>query len=615
MFSHKQRSCTSHGVCSLRHGLEFSASALGINQGMNSTELNLTPTDLKSKFYNLQTFEDLALLLDVPKSKLYYYAFKADLKKHYKEFEIPKKSGGVRKIVAPSSPLKIIQRKLDLVFRSVYIPKASVHGFVETRSILSNASRHVQKGKKFIFNADLKDFFPSITRYRIEGLLKAQPYNLPKLVAKAISHLCCYEDMLPQGAPTSPVLSNMICAKMDTQLRKLAQNSRCFYTRYADDITFSTTLNSFPPQIATTDEETNALITGDLFRGIVESNGFQLNVKKIRLQPKHKRQEITGLVVNRFPNVQRKYVRQIRAMLHAIETYGIEKAQNEYVAKYASGRKVSLLKVLRGKIEFLKMIRGENNLIYKALSKKLEILDTDYAKYRKSKKEEKPAVGIYVVTEGKSDWKHLKDAFMRFQKNNEYTELLIEFYEYDDDPPMGDAELLKRTNALITDKADKININIFDRDNKEIINKASTDGGNNYKKWTNRLYSFVIPVPSIRPDSDICIELYYSDKDIIRKDKSGKRLFLSSEFDKRSQRHNTENLNCTDRNKFKANKLSIIDTDVYDAKSNPVALAKDRFAKNILYKIEGFEDLDISEFRLIFDMIRKIVKENPLSLS
>lgn len=594
--------------------LEFSSKcSVGIfTKSMSSTKLNLSKDELRSKFYKLHSFEDLALLLDVPKSKLYYYAFKADLRKHYKSFEIPKKNGGTRKIFAPSSPLKIVQHKLNQVFQAVYLPKASVHGFVEKRSILSNANRHVQRGKKFIFNADIKDFFPTITAYRISHLLMAKPYNVPEKLAAAITNLCCFDGLLPQGAPTSPVLSNMICAKMDTQLRKLAQNSKCIYTRYADDITFSTTLRAFPSHIATTDETTKALIAGESFERIVNLNGFSLNHKKIRLQSKHNRQEVTGLTVNVFPNVKRKYVRQIRAMLHALEKFEIEKSQNEFLSKYSNGRKVSFLKVLRGKIEFLRMVKGANDLNYLNFSKKLQILDPSYI-LKIPKETTFPVTKIYITTEGKSDWKHLKASLKYLQSNGEYNDLSIEFKEFGDETPMGDSLLLRRTNGLVTEKYDRININIFDRDNKLIIHDITEDNGNRYKKWTDRLYSFAIPVPSIRSESDVCIELYYSDKDITRKDKNGKRLFLSSEFNKQSHRHNTEDLNCTDRNKFKNDKLTIVDNDVYNNKSEDVALSKNAFADYILNSDNNFQDVDFSEFRLVFNVIRQIIIENVIN--
>ncbi|MFM7372884.1 MAG: reverse transcriptase domain-containing protein, partial [Sphaerospermopsis kisseleviana] len=109
--------------------------------------------------------------------------------------------------------------------------------------MVTNAKNHCNK--KFVLNLDIKDFFPTITQQRIRGVMMSPPYNLPSQIATTISHICCYEGKLPQGAPTSPIISNIVCAKLDSELRLLAKQNKCFYTRYADDITFSTIVKNF----------------------------------------------------------------------------------------------------------------------------------------------------------------------------------------------------------------------------------------------------------------------------------------------------------------------------------------------------------------------------------
>jgi RNA-directed DNA polymerase len=453
-------------------------------------ELTASPEELRQRFFGLETFEDLAHLLEVKKSQLYYYAFIASPEKHYKVFEVPKKTGGTRTIAAPVSPLKIIQTKLNQILQQVYVPKASVHGFVFGRNILTNANRHLENGnrKRYIFNVDLQDFFPSITHFRIVGLLTSEPYELPERVANVIARLCCLGRRLPQGAPTSPVLSNMICAKMDTQLRRLAQVSKCVFTRYADDITFSTSLPTFPSSIATKEDKTGQLIVGEALESIITTNGFKINPRKVRLQTKFDRQEVTGLTVNRFPNVQRTYVRQIRAMLHAWEKYGLEKAQNEFAEKYCKKKgqpAPSFSQVVQGKIEFLRMIRGEDNLIYLQFRDKLSKLDPEF-KPKDRGKAIAQTRSVYVATEGRTDWKHLKSALSRSQAAGEFTTLDIEFWEYEDDPPMNDAELLKRCQYRSGTRLDKTHIYVFDRDKPEIIKQIAVEGVG-YKKWDTNL--------------------------------------------------------------------------------------------------------------------------------
>jgi RNA-directed DNA polymerase len=129
----------------------------------------------------------------------------------------------------------------------------------------------------------------------------------------------------------------MICAKMDSQLQRLAKECRATYTRYADDITFSTTLKEFPEALAyaITEEGQERLVLGDRLVGIITENGFNINEKKVRLQSRGNHQEVTGLTTNQFPNVKRSYVRQIRAMLHA---WARANASKKYEQKKSSYR-------------------------------------------------------------------------------------------------------------------------------------------------------------------------------------------------------------------------------------------------------------------------------------
>jgi RNA-directed DNA polymerase len=212
--------------------------------------LFLTETDEKlvKLFYALKTPEDVASLLDVRYSDLIYWIYRTPVAARYKEFTIPKKSGSSRHIASPSTNIKILQQKLHQVLKAVYNPKPSAHGFVKDRSVRTNAEKHIRR--RYVFNADLQNFFPSINFGRVRGMFMGKPYHLPERVARFLAHLCCYKGVIPQGAPTSPDISNMICAQMDSQLQQLAFANRCTYTRYVDDITFSTSRREFPSTIA-----------------------------------------------------------------------------------------------------------------------------------------------------------------------------------------------------------------------------------------------------------------------------------------------------------------------------------------------------------------------------
>jgi RNA-directed DNA polymerase len=308
---------------------------------------------LEKQFREMKTKRDIAKLLQIRYDRFVFHIYRTPDARKYLKFEIPKKSGENREILSPTRSLKLIQRKLSQVLYSVYSPRPCVHGFTPAKSIVSNAREHV--GKRFVLNIDLKNFFPSINFGRVRGLFIAEPYSCNEEVATVLAKICCHENQLPQGAPTSPVISNMICARMDGQLQKLAKRYKCMYTRYADDITFSTTLSKFPEGLALTAELESGTETvlGEELTSVIQNNGFVVNFRKIRLQHRSNHQEVTGLTVNKFPNVERDYVRKISSMLHVWDKFGVE----------ALERRTSRT-VLYGKIDFLGMVRGRDNPMY-----------------------------------------------------------------------------------------------------------------------------------------------------------------------------------------------------------------------------------------------------------
>lgn len=330
--------------------------------------LKKNPEKLKEEFWNLSSAENIANLLEIRYKDLIYYLYRLPYTKKYYSFEIQKKNGKPRVISSPTASLKILQQKLNYILSVIFIPKLSSHGFVKGRSIKTNASTHLKR--KYVLNIDLKDFFPSINFGRVRGMFMAYPYRLSSSVATVLAQICCYNNELPQGAPTSPIISNMICAKLDSELLYLAKQNKCLFTRYADDITFSTSKKRFPKTIAYTDETTNQIHVGDDLNNIIENNGFSINDEKVWFRARDRRQTVTGLVVNDVVNVNRKYKNQVRAMLHALEKYSPEKTKKEFESKYFNNNtpewkclpKFEL--VLKGKIEYIGMIRGRKSDIY-----------------------------------------------------------------------------------------------------------------------------------------------------------------------------------------------------------------------------------------------------------
>ena len=343
--------------------------------------LGARPDELRAAFYRLTTVEDVAALLEVSKSNLTYHAFRAPKGTRYRTFAIPKRSGGVREIRAPATALRILQRKLNQVFQAVYQPKVGTHGFVAGRGIATNAKPHLRQ--RWVFNVDIKDFFPSINFGRIQGLLMATPYNRPKEVATVLAALCSDEGVLPQGAPSSPVISNMICASMDTQLRRLAQNNKCTYTRYADDITFSTSVPEFPRRIGLVRVTSDGIVSrvGRDLHAIIKRNGFSINETKVRLRSRLERQEVTGLTTNRKLNVQRRYVRQVRAMLNDWRRTSHDAAGERFLKEFDARHRSpttsppEFRQIVYGKLDYLGGIKGRTDRVYSNLVIRARELD------------------------------------------------------------------------------------------------------------------------------------------------------------------------------------------------------------------------------------------------
>lgn len=283
----------------------------------------------------------------------------------YNQFDIAKRSGKARTITAPDPRLKFLQQKLAALLNSIYRVRNPVHGFVPERSVKTNAEAH--GNRRFVVNLDLKDFFPTITEKRVAGLLKS--LNIDERVSGIIARLCCYMGQLPQGAPTSPVLSNMICYRMDTDLLLVAKDSRAIYTRYADDITFS----SYQPLSLLFDGGKPAVgrfspaLLALKIREVIGDNGFLVHPDKAHYADRNSRRIVTGVKINAGLNVDRRYVRRIRAILHSIEKLGIEKADEKHSSL---GGKGTLAAHLRGKISYISYIKGQNDPVVRSLAQR-----------------------------------------------------------------------------------------------------------------------------------------------------------------------------------------------------------------------------------------------------
>ncbi|MGJ7558747.1 reverse transcriptase domain-containing protein [Variovorax sp. RB2P76] len=271
---------------------------------------------------------DLAQAMGIGLAELRFLAWHREVASvsHYQRFTIPKKSGGERHISAPMPRMKRAQYwVLDNILSKMPVHDA-VHGFLPGRSILTNAAPHM--GQDVVINLDLKDFFPSIGMRRVRGVFRQLGYS--SQVASLLALVCTEaptdevqldgtryfvargERVLPQGAPTSPMLTNLLCRRLDARLAASAAKLGFNYTRYADDLTFSA-------------DPAHSRDTGKLLwrvKQIVASEGLTVHPDKQQVMRRHRQQHVTGIVVNDKLSTDRDTLRRFRAVLHQAERHG-----------------------------------------------------------------------------------------------------------------------------------------------------------------------------------------------------------------------------------------------------------------------------------------------------
>jgi len=305
----------------------------------------------------LATPADLAAALGLSIPRLRWLAFHIEVatRVHYVNFTVSKKSGGTRTLSAPHRTLAGVQRWIlhNVVAR---LPvESAAHGFLPGRSILTNARPHA--GKAVVVNLDLENFFPNITFPRVRSVFQRVGYS--PSVSTILALLCTecprkrveYDGKpyhvalaprgLPQGACTSPGLSNQVARRLDRRLAGLAAKLGITYTRYADDISFSGD--------AALDTRVGYLMAR--VRHVAEEEGFTINARKSRVLRRNTAQRVTGLVVNDKPSVSRREMRRLRAILHRARTQGLDRQNRDGRPNFRSW--------LEGKIAYVGMVRPE----------------------------------------------------------------------------------------------------------------------------------------------------------------------------------------------------------------------------------------------------------------
>lgn len=327
-----------------------------VSYGLGNTE-----SDIESLTkYKLPVYKDmvhLAQSMEISLSEMRYLLYHRKVSKntHYHTFTIPKKSGGTRIISAPKSKLKKLQYwVLHNILEAIPLGEYA-HGFIAGKSIQTNALPHV--GKDIVINIDLQNFFPTITFRRIKGLFSKLGYSeqLATIFALICTETPCdkvqmdgvdyyvqnSERVLPQGSPASPAISNLIAWRLDKKIQGLASKYGFTYTRYADDLTFSSSAK----------EEKNIARLLYFIEKIIRSEGLTINTEKTSIMRKSRQQRVTGVVVNEKLNIPRDDYRRFRALLHNIEVNGWKDQHWRH--------SVNLPLSVKGYISFVKMINPD----------------------------------------------------------------------------------------------------------------------------------------------------------------------------------------------------------------------------------------------------------------
>jgi len=312
---------------------------------------------------SLSTPAQLAGSLSIPLLRLRWLAFHSDAStvSHYVRFQIPKKSGGMREIWAPQPKLAAAQSWiLENILSKVPVGDVA-HGFVPGRSTVTNAKPHVKRA--IVVNVDLKDFFPTITFPRVKGIFESLGFS--PAVATVLALLCTESPRreveysgrryfvatgpraLPQGACTSPALSNLAAWGLDRRLAGVAAKLGWTYTRYADDLTFSG--DTLVPKGQKHPKSVGWLLART--RHVCEAEGFEVNEKKVRVQRRNTAQSVTGVVVNEKPSTPRSERRRLRAILHHARFEGLEKQNRDGKENYVAW--------LRGHVAYVQMVNPE----------------------------------------------------------------------------------------------------------------------------------------------------------------------------------------------------------------------------------------------------------------
>lgn len=559
-----------------------------------------------SAFLAVSTRREFSSWLGISDAQLRFLLYGRQSKARYKKVGVPKANGGTRLLEVPIPFLKMLQRKVLPAIADVVRPSGIAFGYVRGRSILDHAANHAKKN--WVINADIEDFFPSIHFGRVRGLFRAPPFSFSDEVATVIAQLCCSDNALPQGAPTSPVLSNLICRSLDRALISFAAKHRLDVSRYSDDICFSTNLRSPPEGLAR--REQGRFSPAEGFAALLDNHGFKLNQRKFRVVHRSGRQLVTGLVVNTGPQMPRKWRRENRSICHAIRKHGDEYA-TESIRKWRRKRiefePKSASSVVLGRTTYnseidLRFKKSANASLLRAYPELSSLIRLAGGLFP-----------IHLITEGKTDLTFLRHAFSNLVQDGKFRGLQIEFSERPEtDVGFGDDALKKHLLELVSFNVPKLTIGLFDCDNPRILNGFGLSAGRSVSvsKTNQRVLAACLPKPVGFSGDSFCIEHFFSDSFRQREGDDGRRLFSVGEFDSVSGLHVSKQFYRSQPR----NRSLIVDNEVFRTSDGAsVALSKAEFCDLVCRGSSPYEDVDWTVFQPVFEFLSELAARPGLN--
>jgi RNA-directed DNA polymerase len=546
--------------------------------------------------------KEVAKLINIELRAITYVLYKKVIEESYKSFEIPKKAGGTRVIDSPNKQLKRIQTQLGKKVYDIhknYIDQKRIasnisHGFETGKSIITNARIH--KNKKYLLNIDIANFFSSINFGRVQGYFnKSQEFMFSKEVSTIISQLVCYEKKLPQGAPTSPIISNLIFNIVDLRILSLAKKYKLSYTRYADDMSFSTNNKAFRTDHIEFIQELKVLL---------KNSGFDINESKTRLEYYSSRQEVTGLTVNKKINARRKFIKQTRAMVDQLfktDSFKIDGV-------------IGTEEQLEGRLAFINQLDWYNNDLESESKKNkgnkkyisgLNAREKQYQYFLFYKYFFRPSKPT-IVTEGKTDIIHIKAALMKYSDRypnlitkNDSGKYVFNLYF------LNKSKRLKYFLGIVQNGADTMK-NIWNFYN----GKNNCD---NIFKYINDKSEYGV-IRAVNPVILLFDNEKHSDKPLR---KFLKHIGMNAESDKPFLKLNANlylqkipRVNNSDSEIEDLYSKEILNISINGKKFEKIVKDEDTFSKDIFskYILEHYQEIDFSNFLPLLDSINNICK-------